>query len=326
MPAPCPPSDFSRRAFGRALARWMLALLFAALGCLPAGAALPITLLLSEAGGIYQEAAQALARELDQDAGKWSVRMRGVDAAAPVGDGEDGVTVAFGVRALQHALSAPGDGPLFVLLVPGLTFEKLVAERPQNLRRRALFPLYLDQPFTRQLRLIRLALPEVRRVGVVLGPSTEGQADDLRKAGREVGLDVELRPIRTQEQLFSGLNALARETDALLLLPDPLVVRRETLQVLFLQTYRQRLPVVAYSTGLVQAGALFGLYTTPAQLGIEGGKWVREMPWDRGGRLAAPRYPRYFAVDVNQNVARSLELVVASGERLATRLDAEGGR
>jgi putative ABC transport system substrate-binding protein len=288
---------------------------------LPAHAAQQISLLLSEPGGIYQVAAQAMQRELSHDSEKWSVRILNVDSAPST----DGVVVAFGVRALQYALSNQNDDPLLAVLVPATTFEKMISQNTGN-GRRLISALYLDQPFSRQLRLIRIAMPQARRIGILVSPETEELSTDLRKAGQLAGLDVDVRTVRNQEQLFSSLDALAGNVDALLLLPDPTVVNRDILKILFVKAYRQRLPIVSYSSGLVQAGALLGLRATPAQLGTEAGRWLREMPLDKGGRLAAPRYPKSFTVDVNQSVARSLELTISSGEVLARELNENSGR
>jgi len=310
------------------LMRWVGRLLavLPAMACLPAQAAQTVTLLLSEPVGIYQEAAQALQRELAREDGLQSVRLQQVDDRPNLAGAADELIVALGVRALRYALDAQGSSPLFALLVPSLTFEKLISDRPQASRRRVVSTLFLDQPYARQLQLIRLALPETNRVGVLVGPATESQGAALKKAGRETSLDVRIHAINNREQLFAGLNELAREVDVLLLLPDPQVVSGESLRALFLQTYQLRLPIVAYSAGLVRAGATLGLYATPAQLGTEAGKWIREMPWDKGGGVAATRFPKAHTVDVNRHVARSLELPLPSGEALDARLDAEGGR
>lgn len=297
-------------------------LLLMGLACLPAQAAQQVTLLLSEPGGIYQEAAQAFQREFTRDAEKWIVRTHNVDATPRT----DGVVVAFGVRALQYALSKQGDDPLLAVLVPALAFEKLISALPKNSTRRHISALYLDQPFSRQLQLIRLAMPQAKRVGVLVSPATDEQSSDLINAGRLAGLDVDVRTVHNQEQVFASLDALAQKVDALLLLPDSTVVNRDILKIVFVKAYRQRLPIVAYSSGLVQAGALLGLHATPAQLGAEAGRWLREMPLEKGGRLAAPSYPKSFTVDVNQNVARSLELTISSGEFLARGLEEESGR
>lgn len=317
-----PPALTWRIASLTRLLRWggRFLVLSVAIASLPIHAAQTITLLLSEPRGIYQEAAQALQQELARDGGRWAIHPQVVDDRPSLA-GPDELIVTLGVRALKYALDAPGSSPLFALLVPSLTFDKLVSER-QHSPRRAISALFLDQPFFRQLQLIRLALPEARRVGVLAGPATEGQAGALKKAGREAGLEVRIHAINNLEQLFAGLNDLAREADVLLLLPDPQVVGGEILRALFLQTYQLRLPIVAYASSLVQAGAALGLYATPAQLGSEAGKWIRET----NGEKAATRFPQRYTVEVNRNVARTLELPLPTVESLNARLDAERGR
>jgi ABC-type uncharacterized transport system substrate-binding protein len=191
------------------------------------------------------------------------------------------------------------------------------------MRRRTISALFLDQPYPRQMQLIRHALPEARRVGVLVGPATAQQGNNIKNAGRESGLDVRIQAIQSRESLFAALNDMAREVDVLLLLPDPQVVSGETLRTLLLQTYRLRLPIVAYAASLVQAGATLGLFATPAQMGAEAGKWIREMDVEKGWIKAMTRFPQRYTVEVNRNVARTLQLTLPSVESLNAQLDAE---
>jgi len=301
-------------------------MLSAAIACLPVQAAQTVTLLLSEPTGIYQEAAQTLQQELARDDVVRIVRVQHVDDRPNLTGGPDTLIVTLGVRALKYALDAPGSAPLFALLVPNLTFEKLIAGRPQASRHRAVSALFIDQPFSRQLQLIRLALPAAKRVGVLVGSATESQAGALKEAGRETGLDVRIHAIDNRDQLFAALNDLAREVDVLWLLPDPQVVSGETLRGLFLQTYRLRLPIVAYAASMVQAGATLGLYATPAQMGGEAGKWIREMYGEKPASEATTRFPQRYTVEINRNVARTLELPLPSVESLNARLGSERAR
>jgi putative ABC transport system substrate-binding protein len=295
--------------------------------CLPAHAARTVTVLLSEPAGIYQDAARALQNELTRvetrDAARYDVRFLHVDERPNLLSGQDGLIVSLGVRALKYALEAPGSAPVLALLVPSLTYDKLIAELPQTMRRRTISALFLDQPYPRQMQLIRHALPEARRVGVLVGPATAQQGNNIKNAGRESGLDVRIQAIQSRESLFAALNDMAREVDVLLLLPDPQVVSGETLRTLLLQTYRLRLPIVAYAASLVQAGATLGLFATPAQMGAEAGKWIREMDVEKGWIKAMTRFPQRYTVEVNRNVARTLQLTLPSVESLNAQLDAE---
>ncbi len=299
----------------QAALRWLVG----CLGLLAGWAALAqsVTLLLSEPGGIYQEAAQALRQELEQGNGL-RIRQQVLTERRP-GEAED-LVVALGVRAYVAALSEPGDTPVLALLVPRQTFERLLAERGPGGQWRAVGGLYLDQPPARQLQLLQLALPGARRVGVLVGADSGEQAQALTEAARSVRLQLQAQSVSSPGEVFAALGALSGQTQVLLLLPDATVVNRGTLQTLLLQTYRERLPVVGYSAALADAGAILGLYATPAQLGREAAEIVRAA--FRGGelRLPPPRYPESFSLRINRSVARSLGLALPAEAELSSRL------
>jgi ABC-type uncharacterized transport system substrate-binding protein len=300
--------------------------LLLALG-LPLGSALchaqspsTVALLLSEPGGIHAEAADSLRRELEADGDLWRVRREalGESTNASTNGNAAEVRVAIGLKALLAALAEDANTPLLALLVPRASFERVLAEH--GARGKTVSALYLDQPLARQLALIRLALPEVRRVGVPLGPSSSMLAEAVERASVASRVLVRIGRAGSGAELFPALDAMAPEVDALLLLPDSVVTQRATLASLFLHAYRKRLPVVAYSAPMSQAGAVLSVYATPAQLGVEAARWLRESRQAHGIHLGAPRYPEAFTVTSNRNVARSLDLRLADDATLERRL------
>jgi hypothetical protein len=303
----------------------VILLLAAVLAGKPVLAASTVSLLLSEPSGIYQEAAWALQRELARDPGRWLVRQQQVADRPNLAEVPDGLIVAVGVRALRYALDSPGKVPVFALLVPSITFNRLMADRPTTGRGHPVSVLFLDQPYVRQLQLIRVALPAASRVGILVGQTTAGDALALRSAARDAGLEVRIQPVEGRQQLFSSLVDLTREVDVLLLLPDAQVVSGSTLQALLLQTYQRGLPVVAYATSLVQAGATLGLFATPEQLGLEAGIHIRETPAEQFMSRPVASYPQRSTVEVNGEVARTLGLTLPPVEILGARLNKERG-
>ena len=273
-------------------------------------AAPEINVLVSEPAGIYQEAAASLSQTLSRD--DWKITLSTPDRYSTNGRN---LTVAIGTRALEAALSQPGR-PVLSLLVPRSTYERLASGQHQ------VSALYLDQPLTRQLQLLGLALPGLKKVGTTLGPASQGLQAELQSAAKVSGIPVNSALIDQGSDLYAALTELAEDSQAFLLLPDPVVVQRGALQNFFLHTYRLKKPVLAYSAPLVKSGALLGLYATPTQLGAEAAGWIRES-WSRGAfRLGAPRYPQRFTIGINRTVARSLEIDLPSEEALGRRLEA----
>ena len=176
----------------------------------------------------------------------------------------DTLLVPLGAKATQAA--AKSDQPLFAALVARQSFEKLAPTFATP--RRQTSAIYLDQPISRHLQLVRVAqTARARSVGVVLGPSQSVSQSELTHAASSSGLRLSTAALSGGGDLFSSLQTLLPNVDALLLFPDPLVVNRGSVQNLMLTTYRQRVPVVGHSQNLVDAGALVAVYSTPQQIG-----------------------------------------------------------
>lgn len=283
--------------------------------CRPTWAATSVTLLLSDTGGIYQEAAQALQTDLEQ-AGM-NVTQQGL--LQRTDRGEDWV-VALGVAALQQVMAERDTTPVLSILVPRASYLRITTGKT-----RAVTALYLDQPLERMAALQHAALPNSRRTGVLLGTTTKVLIAEADAAASRQRLEIRSRVIDTPGAVFPALTELSEDIDVLWLLPDPLIVNRNNLQSLFLQTYRHRLPIVAYSSALVQAGAMLGLYATPAQFGHEAAQWLKTMI-SAGSRPPPPRYPASFVIAINPTVARSLNVSLPSLEVLTQRVNALDSR
>ncbi len=275
-----------------------------------AQASLTVRILLAETSGIYREAADSLARALEGRG------VRVVTSSPQHGESVDvGLTVAIGTQSLERALVETGR-PVLALLVPRQSFERLATGQRQ------VTALYLDQPVTRQLHLLHLALPGLKAAGVPLGPVSREVLPELQAATKMAGVQVEVAVVERSTDLHAALTTLAENSQAFILLPDPVVVQRSTLQSLLLQTYRLRKPVLAYSAPLVQSGALLALYATPAQFGEEAADWIRE-GWNGSEyRLGLPRHPGRFTLRINRTVARALDVELPSEASLIRQLEA----
>jgi len=226
--------------------------------------------------------------------------------------------ITLGTDAAAAVLQKNIPTPTYCTFLPKAAYTLLANSSNEMLARRS--ALYLDQPFTRQMQLIRLALPTRVRVGAILGPESRKSEHDLRQAAVSAGLVLRVEQITDEKQLVGALHRTMDGADVLLAVPDPLVFNRNTAQSVLLTTYRLGKPVAGYSRAYVSAGALLSVYSTPAQIGRQIGEELLAMQ-DRPGRpLPAPGYPRYFSVEINERVARSLGIEPDQVEDLTRRL------
>lgn len=280
--------------------------------------------LLSENAASYREAEERMRGYLRAQGS--SIELRTVPAeefgearsALPDCD----ILLAVGTRAMEAAAKA--NKPVLNILVPQQNYELL---RSVSQRDASMFSaIYLDQPLSRHLRLIKQILPNRRSIGVVLGPATLDRIKPLQQAAREQQLTLDIEQIASQEEIIPALTRLQANDRVLLALPDPLVFNKNTAQSILLTSYRAQTPLIAYSNAYVKAGALAAVYSTPAQIGQQAAETLLRAFQTKNFLLPAPQHPKYFSVSVNYPVGRSMGFVLQDEAILLERIKAGAER
>ena len=225
--------------------------------------------------------------------------------------GDRTLLITVGSAAANYAVASAL--PTLNTLITRRNFESM-----EDSYRAPVTAIYLEQPVLRQLQLIRVALPERDNVTVMLGPDSEGEALELNRESRGMGLDLKVITVDEDSVIEKLFGQELLSADTLLLLPDPLVVNRKTVKPLVLGSYRQGVPLVGYSQALVKAGALMAVHSNLEIL-------EREMldvvsAFFSRGRLPLPRYARDMEVSVNYQLARALNLSLPSEDSLRQKL------
>lgn len=292
--------------------------------CLGFAAPKQVVVLLSDGTAPYQEAARAIREGLEGEfsSGKLTIR---IVVAGEAGSDEamaqpDTLLVPLGAKAAQ--ITARLDQPMLAGLLARQSYEKLFAAGAAVSHRRQVSAIYLDQPLSRHLQLVRAVHPRAHSVGVLLGPSQLATHAELSSAANAAGLRLTSAILNNGADLFAVLQNLLPNVEVLLLLPDPLVVNRNSIQNLMLTTYRQRVPVVGYSPSLTEAGALVAVFSTPQQIGQQIAETIQRMLPGKNWELPPATYPKYFTIKTNNSVARSLEIAVPAEAALVKRMGA----
>lgn len=281
-----------------------------------------VAVVLSEDSGPYQEVYQVMRAYLD-DTPHDAVRLY-ADALTPAALGDARLAVAVGVRAAESLAALPDRPPVLAILVPRAWYLRAGRSLLAAGARRSVSAIYLDQPFERQALLIRLAFPDVRKVGVLLGTEQSGVVAELEGALRAQRIGLVYATVGRDERLIVPLESVLADADLLLALPDPQIFNRNTAQSLFLTSYRYRDPVLGYSRSLTRAGALLSLHSSPAQIGRQAAEWVSAALQGGSVHLPPPAYPAYFSISINEQVARSLGIALPSVAELEKSLGGGG--
>jgi putative ABC transport system substrate-binding protein len=272
-----------------------------------------VALLLSERGGAYVEIADAIRRELGPAAGSAQFVLPEIEALAGT---NPRLAVAIGTQACAALAASRVAAPLLCTLLPRAAFERIAASA--GAKGRGFSALVMDQPLARQLALVRLAFPERRRVGALLGPESSSQSDALAAAAAQHGLRLGIERVESATEIHADLQRLLDDSEILLALPDGLVFNAATAQNILRASIQKRVPMVAFSPAYARAGAVLALYSTPAQMGAQVGQWLRGAL--AGRPLPRPQSPRQFEIAINRQVARALGHAMPAEAELAGRL------
>ena len=299
--------------------------LFSVLFALAGGLTLParaagVILVLSEESSAFSEAAEALTAEL-RSAGHrpqtLTVPLRADDAAAL---SSTPLIVTLGTRAAQAVSGLAPRTLVLHTLLPRSAFEKLSGKGDDSRRTSAVF---IDQPASRQLELLRIALPEWSRVALVVGRESSELGARLQASARDKRLRPMLETASGESDLYPALQRMLVEPAVLLAVPDATLFNNRTISNILLTAYHHRSPVIGFSPAYVKAGALLALYSTPAQIGQQAGEVARQGL--ASGSLQPPAAPRHFRIGTNPYVARSLGIGLEDASVLQERLErAEG--
>lgn len=283
-----------------------------------AHAAATVVIVSSERSAAYVEAAEALVGELERGGLPRQEVLQLTAAEWPAtGRLTPKLIVALGAEAAMMLAKAELRAPVLCTLLPRNSFERALLESGRKASSQ-FSALYLDQPLSRQLELIRLALPAARRIGVLWGPESQVQATALKALAQAIGLELIEATVGRNEPLFPSLKTVLEDADLLLAVPDPQVYNSSSIQNILLASFRARVPLVAFSPAYVRAGALLALHVTPTQIGLQAATIGRSVL--QGKALSAtPLYSQDFSLAVNEHVAHSLGLTL-DADALRARL------
>jgi putative ABC transport system substrate-binding protein len=273
-------------------------------------------LLLSEQHVAYQHFRQAFEQNLPSDV-RLEVRTLAQQADMPKAD----ILVTAGSKASQWAADK-WHGAMLATMLPSRSFKQIQAGK---VRPRAMSALFLDQPLTRQVALLRAALPSQKRVGVLYASGGDFVSQPLQRELVKQGAQLVVQAVQPDDNLSGKLEELLLQSDILLAVPDSTIYNSSTIRNILLGSYRRGIPMVGLSAAYVSAGALCAVYSTPEQQAAQSAGMVSEFL--HRGVMPPPQFPQLYQIALNAEVARSMRFNIRSVEALRIEIDrVEGGR
>ncbi len=207
--------------------------------------------------------------------------------------------VAIGAKAAVFARERLGRIPLIFCAVQNPERHELVGDRMTGITG--------DVPPAAAIGTLHSLAPDVRSVAVFHGADSDPR---FLKAARSAAAEAGIELVSVAVADLKGFARLARDVaqrvDAFWLPPDPGVAAPESFRFLLELSLARRKPLLAFTDGLVRAGALAAVTPDFAEAGAQAAEMVRRVQAGHRAGDIAPASPRRVRVVVNRATAQAL--------------------
>jgi ABC-type uncharacterized transport system substrate-binding protein len=264
---------------------------------------LQLLVLLGDRLPAYQSVSDALKRSLPPN-----VTATVLDAPEDIRNRTDAdLILAVGTRAARLAATQPRM-PVLVVMMPRSGYEDLLEQIPREFRAPTISAIYLDQPLQRQLAFIRAILPGHRRIGLLYRESDRLDLHMLRETTGAQAFTLIARQATSDRDLFSALDDVLASGDLLLAVADSNIYNGSNIRNVLLSCYRADVPFIGLSQAYVTAGALGAIFSSQEQLTTQTVKAIEDFA--NRHILPQPQYVHQFTIAVNEQVARSMSILL----------------
>jgi putative tryptophan/tyrosine transport system substrate-binding protein len=211
------------------------------------------------------------------------------------------LVVAVGLKAALAAKVEIVDIPIVYMMILDPLKHRLTAANMTG--------TVLDVPLDRQVKIMRIFLPTLHRVGTLYDPAKNGSR--VKNAVEQAGIfDVQVNglPVESEKDVPQQLRALFQNVEALWLMPDSAVLTHESIPFILESALARRIPVIGFSPELTRLGALLSISIDYGDVGRDTGLLVKNI-LDREGLLPLNPLPiERLKITVNLKTARFLDM------------------
>ncbi len=226
--------------------------------------------------------------------------------------------IALGPEAFTRVRQENRNVPILALLVDQ-SFIEGYAERSDG----SVSGILYNPPLLRQAIAGKVILPQATQVAMLARPESVEIYEQVIEQLPEYGLEGKVFVVSSDDRLIPTLVRALNYGDFILAAPDKGIYNPRTIKHILLTAYRRNRIVIGPSQAYVKAGSLASTYTPLTEIAQLTARFVQE--FRDNGQFPPPAYPDAFRIEMNEQVARSLniplpgrqEIIRSIRERLA---------
>jgi ABC-type uncharacterized transport system substrate-binding protein len=229
--------------------------------------------------------------------------------------GRSTIDVAIGPAALRTLLENGTDSVIISVFTSSQVYRGILDKAP-TVRANKITAVFAEPSPVDQFQLISKVYKRRVRAGVLISEKTSHLIPLLLKAAAAADIDLSVENVNEGESPTRALNRIVNAA-VILAIPDSNVYNTNSIRSILDTTYRRNQAVIGFSPSMVRAGVLASAYSDVDDTVAHLTELISE--FGNTGLLPTPQHPKYFQVQINDSVARSLNVVVDAPARAFSR-------
>lgn len=226
---------------------------------------------------------------------------------------------AVGPLALRSLLEKELNGAVISLFTSSQVYRAILENAPRS-RSFSVTAIYAEPSPLDQMQLISRLYKKRVNVTVLVSDKTAYLQPLLLRAAAQENIALFMEHVAIDDNLNRVLSRI-EYASVILATPDNTIYNIENIRNFLIASYRRNQPVVGFSAAFVKAGALASTFSDIEDILAQVNEFTDDYAAFR--RLPEPQFPKYFSVVVNDNVARSFNVVIDDSVRRLSRKPSE---
>lgn len=228
--------------------------------------------------------------------------------------GTDNPAVTIGPVAFSRIRQMNRNAPILALMVEKTFIQGYASRSPGQVS-----AVYYDVPLLRQALTGNAILPQTKQIALLATTESVDSYEDLIDQLSAYNLQARVFITHSDDQLIPTLVRALSYGDFVLAGSDDAIYNPRNIKHILLTAYRRNKIVIGPSQAYVKAGVLASSYAPFPAMAEMAGRYLRKYLVD--GRFPEPDYPDDYRVEVNQQVARSLNIPLPERDWIAAQVD-----
>lgn len=229
---------------------------------------------------------------------------------------ENSPVLTIGPGAFSRVRQANRSVPILAMLVKRSFIDAFVDREPGRIS-----GILYDVPLLRQALTGKAILPHANTIAILATTASVELYEPLIDQLPDYGMRARVFVVDNDDDLIPSLVRALRYGDFLLAAPDDAIYNPRTIKHILLTAYRRNKIVIGPSQAYVKAGALASSYAPFTDMAAMGADYIEQF-FDTG-QFPEPAYLSTYRVEINEQVARSMNIPVPDRESINRTIEQE---